>query len=610
MTIDAGIKDDANGAGVNTGAGIMETLRSAVALHQAGKLDDAEVLYRQVLDIAPDNPEALHLLGVAAHQRGHNPMAVELIAKAIKLAPGNPVYYGNLAEAQKAMGKPDKAAATLVKAIKLNPGWAEAYNELGVITIKMNKLGKAIQQIRKAIKLKPDFAEAHNNLGIIFLRQNKLDRAQQAFESALAINPDYPEAHNNLGTVLRDLGRPEEAVAHYHQALAQHPDYASAYNNLGIALHELGRIEESHAVFHKAIGIQPNVAEFYRNLAKPLFSSGRHDEAIQVCTTALDLAPDYSEAEWERSMNELISGQWIQGWADYRARPTLNRELSARPEVPWPRDLSGRHILIRGEQGLGDQIFLIRFARELKARGSEITIAVDAKITDMVARIPFIDNVFAIGGNAAAGEDIAYLGDLPFLLGADGTPGPVELTPLADRLEAMGRRLAALGPPPYLGVTWRAGIKEKDRLFKETPLDLLGETLAKVEATILALQRNPAPGEIGQLAESLGRDVHDFTAANEDLEDMLALLASIDDYVGVSNTNMHLAAGVGCTCRVLVPHPAEFRWMATGEASPWFPGFRIYRETPIAGDRQGDWHGAMAALARDVMAGAVRKVAG
>jgi len=84
---------------------------------------------------------------------------------------------------------------------------------------------------------------------------------------------------------------------------------------------------------------------------------------------------------------------------------------------------------------------------------------------------------------------------------------------------------------------------------------------------------------------------------NEDLEAMLALLALIDDYVGVSNTNMHLCAGAGRTARVLLPRPAEWRWMISGNESPWFPGFRVYRQSPV-----GDWGLAFDRLAQDLRA--------
>ena len=134
-------------------------------------------------------------------------------------------------------------------------------------------------------------------------------------------------------------------------------------------------------------------------------------------------------------------------------------------------------------------------------------------------------------------------------------------------------------------------------LFKEIPLEKLGAGVRRVNATFLALQRNANPGEIEQLAAHIGSPVHDLTALNEDLEAMLASLALIDDYVGVSNTNMHLRAGVGKTARVLVRCPAEWRWMARGEESPWFPGFRICRQTP-----DGDWSIALERLAHDLRA--------
>jgi hypothetical protein len=126
---------------------------------------------------------------------------------------------------------------------------------------------------------------------------------------------------------------------------------------------------------------------------------------------------------------------------------------------------------------------------------------------------------------------------------------------------------------------------------------MLGLALRNVPGTLLALQRQPAPGEIQQFSDAIARPLYDFSRSNDDLEEMLALLCVIDDYVGVSNTNMHLRAGVGYGARVLVPHPPEWRWMWSGERSPWFPRFALYREAP-----GGGWHRAIAALAADLAA--------
>ncbi len=134
------------------------------------------------------------------------------------------------------------------------------------------------------------------------------------------------------------------------------------------------------------------------------------------------------------------------------------------------------------------------------------------------------------------------------------------------------------------------------KLLKEAPLTGLAMLLRPVNGTFLALQRTPEADAIDQLSEGLGRPAHDFTALNDDLEEMLALLSLMDEYVTVSNTNVHLRAGTGRTSRVLVPNPPEYRWMAEGEESPWFPGCKLYRQKV-----DGDWEEALAALGEDLV---------
>jgi len=206
------------------------------------------------------------------------------------------------------------------------------------------------------------------------------------------------------------------------------------------------------------------------------------------------------------------------------------------------------------------------------------------------------------------------LGDLPYLVcyGPDGAPLPcaaaeivpasLRLAPRAENLTALKEQLGRLGPPPYIGVTWRGGTPPDAQtavmswmLYKEIPIEKLAGSLRSVDGTLIALQRKPAAGEIDHLSGLLQRPLHDFSGANEKLEDMLALLALIDDYIGVSNTNMHLRVAVGKTARVLVPCPPEWRWMARGNESPWFPGFAIYRQKI-----DGDWSEALSHLSCDL----------
>ena len=162
----------------------------------------------------------------------------------------------------------------------------------------------------------------------------------------------------------------------------------------------------------------------------------------------------------------------------------------------------------------------------------------------------------------------------------------------------MAELLAGFGPPPHIGVTWRAGSRDRHRLlYKYAPIEALAGALRPAPGTIVALQRAPDAGEVELLGAALGRPVLDLTALNADLEAMLALVGALDDYVSVSNTNVHLRAALGRTSRVLLPNPPEFRWMARGRESPWFPGTTIYRQGSDA-----DWAPALADLARDLEA--------
>jgi ADP-heptose:LPS heptosyltransferase len=107
---------------------------------------------------------------------------------------------------------------------------------------------------------------------------------------------------------------------------------------------------------------------------------------------------------------------------------------------------------------------------------------------------------------------------------------------------------------------------------------------------VFALQRGAEPGELAAARAALGRPIHDLSRAGDDLEDALAIVACVDRHIGVSSTNMHLAALAGATADVLMPFPPEWRWRPEGE-SPWFPGFRVHRQAP-----DGDWSRALAGL--------------
>ncbi len=297
---------------------ISELVQKGVQLHQAGQVQEAETIYRQVLDIDPDHADANHLLGVLLSRVGNHGQAVELISRAIAMAPDQPAYYSNLGNVLKRMGRPEEAVANYHKALAIKPDYADAHSNLGAVLQELGRLEEAVASYHKALAIKPDYADAHNNLGDVLKRMGRLEEAVASYHKALAIKPDYAEAHVNLGNVLADLGRLDDALASYRRALAIKPGYASAHNNLGTVLQELGRLEEAVASYHKALAIKPDYADAHNNLGDVLQKQGRLEEAVAACYKALAIKPDYAEAHVNLG-NVLTSlGRFEEAVASYR----------------------------------------------------------------------------------------------------------------------------------------------------------------------------------------------------------------------------------------------------------------------------------------------------
>jgi predicted O-linked N-acetylglucosamine transferase (SPINDLY family) len=222
-----------------------QQLAAALGHHQAGRLDQAAAIYRALLDVQPNHPDALHLLGLIEHRHGHASEAVSLIEQAIALRPQVANFRLSLADALHAQGQYAAAEQACRAAIRLEQNNAGAHNHLGVMLKAQNRFADAEQAYRAALALKPDYAEAWNNLGNVLKQQGRPSDAEQSFRQALALNPQSAEVWNNLGNALQHLYRLQEAEAAYRQALALRPAFADACYNLGVVLGETGRLSDA-----------------------------------------------------------------------------------------------------------------------------------------------------------------------------------------------------------------------------------------------------------------------------------------------------------------------------------------------------------------------------
>lgn len=213
-----------------------EALNTALRYHEAGQLDQAEKLYKDILTLNPNHSDSLHYLGFIAHQRDKHDLAVELMQKAVQVNPRNPIYYNNMGVALNDQGKTEEAIAAYGNAIELKPDYAEAHNNLGNLLNAQGRLNDAIVSYRKALEIKPDYAEAYNNMGVAFKDQGKLDESIECCRKTLAITPNNPEVYSNMGNAYKEKGELKEAVDCYKNALKLKPDYDKAHSNLLLSL--------------------------------------------------------------------------------------------------------------------------------------------------------------------------------------------------------------------------------------------------------------------------------------------------------------------------------------------------------------------------------------
>jgi tetratricopeptide (TPR) repeat protein/2-polyprenyl-3-methyl-5-hydroxy-6-metoxy-1,4-benzoquinol methylase len=260
-------------------------------------LNEAERLYRQILQIDSRHAHALHLLGVLAHQVGRNGIAVDLIVKAIALNSQVPAFHSSLGLALQAQGKLEEAVASYRRALAHKPDDAHAHNNLGNTLKQQGKLEEAVACYRRALSHNPDDAHAHYNLSIALQDQGKLDEAVISYERALAYKPDFAEAHNNLGNVLKEQGKLDEAVTSFGRALAHKPDFADAHYNLGNALHDLGKLEDAVVSYERALAYR-DFAEAHNNLGNALKHQGKLEKAVASYRRALAHKPDHAEAHY------------------------------------------------------------------------------------------------------------------------------------------------------------------------------------------------------------------------------------------------------------------------------------------------------------------------
>lgn len=435
-------------------------------------------------------------------------------------------------------------------------------------------------------------------------RKGEWSQAESMLRTALNVRPYRLETAANLGAVLVEVGRYDDARSILMDVLERDNRFVPAIYNLGNIELAQGNYSTAITWFRQVNHLQPNWAPAFSNLGQAMRLEGRLSEASSALTHALALDNNDAFAHYNLALVRLTQGRFAEAWPHYEWRimqetgrdyiydPRQPSVLSPRPSR-WLRENGGnQRVLVVRDQGLGDELFFLRFVHSVKRHGDDWTYLTSSRLAPIARQCNALDRVVTGLDEHSRFDRIISVGDLPQLFNNElPLPLPLTVNPNIRNVLEVNQFLSHL-PRPYLGLSWRAGteptLHRPAAVFKQVDLAKLAASLMWWSGTIVVVQRGPQPDELHLLNTLFRGRVADCSALNDDLENMTALLSLLDTYVGVSNTNTHLWAGMNRRCHVLVPQPGEWRWMAQGECTPWFPLLNVYRQT-----RSKAWDGAM-----------------
>ena len=549
----------------------------ATEFHRRGRLNEAEKLYRLVLDREPEHFGSLHLLGVVHAQRGAHEAALRYLDAALAINGNHPDALNNRGIALKELKRVPEALAAYERAIALDPDNVNALVNLGNVLVELKRPEEALQFFNRAVALAPEHAHAFHNRGHALVDLERLEEALACYNRAIQLNPNVAEYFNSRGTTVKDLGSLHDALVNYDRCLALDPQHGDALNNRGVVLMELGRLDDALASYDRAIALNPQYDEPYNN----------------------------------RGMAKLLLGRFAESWADYEHRWKSKTFLGAleRPNVGarwWSgEDLDGRRILVFAEQGLGDIIQFARYLPLLAERGAKVTFLVRPTMFRVLDALRSSGELVSHIEPGTSFDFQCALMSLPggFSTCAETIPCHVPyLQPEPELVERWKHQIGASGF--RIGIAWHAKsgtipAVRQHGLKRSFPLAELAPLARIPGVRLISLQKQDGVDELFTLpadmrVETLGDG---FDNAGDAFIDTAAVMQNLDLIVTADTSIAHLAGALGRPAWVLLKYVPDWRWLLDRDDSPWYPTLRLFRQ-----DADGDWASAIA-KAVDVLRG-------
>jgi Flp pilus assembly protein TadD len=552
-------------------------LATAERQQRTGDIAAAEQTFRRVLATNPHEERATQLLGAILADRNDIDAAVDLFEEAAPHV-GPPSletfgFYNNYANALRRAGRLRAAEEMLRQLVAVAPREWQPWHNLAQALKDLERYDEAAAAIRRAVLLAPDFGPNHGVLGEILHHLGRLNSAEVSLRRAIELGcVDDHTVWTVLGNNQRMLGHLDDALEMVTRALVLAGNSAAAHSNVGVVMMQLGRFDESVEHFRQAITGDPENNGYHGYLGYSLLSAGRLAEAFEP---------------WERAVQGGLRG--------------TERDV----QVPrWTPADAGSRVLVYREQGVGDEIMLASMYPDLVGAAREVVIECDTRLVPLFARsFPGAEvrqqthdemrreTMHDFDRAISAGSLIRW-----FRPAVDAFPDRRSfLVPDPERVRAWEDRLSAIGPGPYVGISWRSKIQTAQRRLEYTRLDEWSEIFATPDVTWVNLQYDDCNRELRDAEKQFGVEIQrwDWLDLMNDFDEVAALTTALDLVVAPFNAVSMLSGALG------VPTVAmgnRYGWAELGAGRmPWTPSITVALRMP-----NEEWDDVLATAAREV----------
>jgi len=464
------------------------------------------------------------------------------------------------------------------------------YRVLGIASLWAGDAPGAERCMRRALEQLPDHWEYLFGLGMALYGQQRYDEARAAYEQALTAKPDDVHCLGNLISCHLDLDDLESAERLARRMVDAHPDNFVSWSNLCVVLDRQARYDEAITAFERATEAASAGGHYpendFLNHAICLLRASRTDEAIQLLESRLTVDP-LVQAHCHYALALLHSGRMKDGWDQFEFRWMDGPLKTLRPNFVKPvwagQDLSGKTILLRAEQGSGDFFHFIRYAPYVKALGATVLLMLPEIVRNIAHTVEGIDRILKPDEPYPHFDFYIELMSLPRVFRTELSSAPCRIPYIKTDSARVAQWATRLANGSFnVGIAWAGSpthLRDKDRSISLRVLEPLSELRG---VSFYSLQKGPAAAELR--AGACAGWVEDLEAELPDFVDTSALIEALDLVICVDTSVAHLAGALGKPAWVMLAKFSDWRWLAKGQETPWYPSMRLFRQA-----ERGDW---------------------